>query len=190
LNAAGVAGLPSFASALATEVAADYPNQSAHHYQVTWEPEYNWGSGGTPAQLVQYFQLAYSAIHQADPKALVTRPTLFPEDITPLSNLWSAGLGNYLDAQSMHPYVGWPPETNGLVSNIRTQMGYRFQRNGITVLALWDYQAASSALNLAVPIESIQICDWMANCTNTTSSSGSIGLTLGASPVCVVGHGL
>jgi hypothetical protein len=309
LNAAGVAGLPGFASALATEVAADYPHQTAHYYQVTWEPEYNWGFGGTPAQLVQYFQLAYSAIHQADPKALVTGPTLFPEDITPLSDLWSAGLGNYLDAQSMHPYVGWPPETNGLVSNIRTQMqmaqnaaghsipfvgtehgltsasigeldealgdirttiillgegfkfdfdfyiadswnssptetdytygfywnldpnidfgtdklgpkpaapafaamtylldgtttsgalsnlsgtqmGYRFQRDSTTVLALWDYQAASSALNLAVPIESIQICDWMANCTNTTSSSGSIGLTLGASPIYVVGHGL
>jgi hypothetical protein len=69
-------------------------------------------------------------------------------------------------------------------------MGYRFQRNSTTVLALWDYQAASSAINLAVPVESIQICHWMANCTNATSSSGSIGLTLGASPIYVVGHGL
>jgi hypothetical protein len=124
LNPAGIAGLPRFASAYATEVAADYPNQSAHYYQVNWEPELPWCFGGTPAQLVQYYQLTHAALHQADPKAVVAGPTLFPTDadITQLSNLWAAGLGRYIDAQSVHPYVAWPPETNGLVSNLRTQM--------------------------------------------------------------------
>ena len=122
LNDAGITGLPDFAETLATEVAADYATQSSHYYQVTWEPEYNWCFGGSPKQLVQMYQLVYSAIHKADPKAIVAGPTLFPEDIVPLNNLWSAGLGQYIDALAMHPYVTWPPETHGLIANIRTQL--------------------------------------------------------------------
>ena len=122
LNSSGVEGFPGFAQTLAEEVAADYASQSAHYYQVTWAPDATWCFGGTPQQLVQFYQLSYAAIHRADPKAIVTGPTLFPQETTPLSQLWSASLGSYVDAVSMHPYVQWPPETNGLVSNIRMQM--------------------------------------------------------------------
>jgi hypothetical protein len=81
--------------------------------------------------------------------------------------------------------------TSGPLSNLSgTQMGYRFTRNGTTILALWDYQAASSTVNLAVAAQNIQICDWMDNCRTATSSSGSINLTLGASPIYVIGQGL
>ncbi len=308
MSAAGVAEFPAFAQAYAQQVALAYPNQTSHYYQVTWEPEKGWCFNGTTAQLVQFYQLSYSAIHRADPKAIVMGPTLFPEDITPLSQLWAAGLGNYVDAVSMHPYVKFPPETNNFVSNIReqmkmaqsakgkavpflgtehgytsasngeldealgniratiivlgegfkfdfaffiadywdttpgetsntygyywnldpkhpfnsnkigpkitvpayaamtllldgsttagpianltgTQMGYRFTRNGTTVLALWDYKATSSTVDITTPSESVQVCDWMDNCS-TTKSAGTISLKLTSAPTYIVGTNL
>ncbi len=308
LNVTGTQGMAGFTKARAQQVAADYPGQSAHYYQITWEPEIPGGWGGTPAQLVQYFQYSYAAIHQGDPKAIVMGPTMFPYDKSPMAGLWAAGLGNYLDAVSMHPYVRWPPEPNGFVSDIRTQMtmaknakghsipfvgtehgftsssigelnqalgdirstlillgegfkfdvafyiadfwyhsptetnntfgyywnlnptlpygtdklgpkpaapayaamtylldgattsgplsglsgtqmGYRFERNGIATLVLWDYQAAASVLILPVPSESIKICNWMGNCFNTASVN-SILLSLRSAPIYVTGPGL
>ena len=121
LNLAGTEGLPAFAKALAESVAADHPRQSAHYYQMTWEPEMPAGFGGTPEQFVEFYKLAYTNIHEADPKAIVMGPTLFPGDEAILSKLLSAGLGDHLDAVSMHPYVKFPPESNGLVGNIRLQ---------------------------------------------------------------------
>jgi hypothetical protein len=308
LNTTGTQGISGFTKARAQQVATDYAGQSAHYYQMTWEPEFPGGWGGTPAQLVQFFQNSYTAIHQGDPKAIVMGPTMFPSDKVPMSQLWAAGLGNYLDAVSMHPYTQWPPEAHGLVSDIRTQMkmaqsakghtvpfvgtehgyssgpigelnqalgnirstiillgegfkfdvafyiadfwdhspietnnafgyywnlnpklpygtdklgpkpaapafaamtymldgttssgpisnlsgtqvGYRFERNGTAILALWDYQAAASTLTLPVPSESIQICNWMGNCFSTASVT-SILLSLRASPIYIIGPGL
>lgn len=322
LNSAGVAGLPGFASALATETAADYPSQSNHYYQVTWEPESPWCFGGAPAELVQYLQLVYSQIHAADPKGYVMGPTIFPgDDSSQTAALYTAGLGSVLDAFSIHPYyqysstgVSGLPENNNIVAatraeiaaataavghaipmvgtesgfnsgnigdggtanilyealgNVRenliligegysvnltfypadfwnssptetgnlygyyfnldpaipygtdkigpkpvvpayaamtyfidgsttqgpvsgltgTQLGYRFTRGGVNTVALWDYQAASSALTLTTPAENLQVCDWMGNCTNITSS-GSLTLTLGAAPIYVIGQNL
>ncbi len=89
---------------------------------MTWEPAIPLLFGGTPQQLVQYYQVAYVAIHQADAKAMVMGPTVFPVDPAPMQQLWSAGLAKYLDAVSVHPYVKYPPEQHGLISGIRTQM--------------------------------------------------------------------
>jgi hypothetical protein len=308
LNTTGTQGMAGFAKARAEQVATDYAGQSAHYYQVTWEPEIPAGFGGTPAQLVEFYQHSYAAIHQGDPKAIVMGPTLFPGDKVPMTQLWAAGLATYIDAVSMHPYAQWPPETNGLVSNIRmhmkmaqdakghsipfvgtehgyasgsigdlkqalgnirstiillgegfkfdvafyiadfwkhspsetnktfgyywnlnpkttygtdklgpkpvapafaamtywldgtttsgplsnlsgTQMGYRFERKGTAILALWDYQAASSSVTLPVPSGSVEICNWMGNCY-TTANVTSIKLSLGSSPTYVIGHGL
>ena len=122
LNSSGIEGLPQFANARASAFAADFHSQSARYYQVTWEPEMPMLFGGTPQQLVQYFQLSYQAIHRADPKAIVMGPTMFPGDESAMSRLWSAGLAHYVDAISIHPYVKFPAEANNLVSNIRTQM--------------------------------------------------------------------
>ena len=276
---------------------------------MTWEPEIPWCYNGTGAQLTQYYQLVYDAIHAADLTAQVMGPTLFyHNDEAQLASMYAAGFGRLIDAFSIHPYAPWPFETSDLITNLRaemaqvnaaagktvpffgtehglvsgqigelnqargnireeiallgegfihdysfyiadfwvkspteldntygyywnlnpakysgtdklgpkpavpayaamtylldgtttsgpisnlsgTQMGYRFQRKGTTILALWDHQSASSRVNLAVPAESIQICDWMGNC-NTTSSTGSLNLTLGASPIYVIGRGI
>ena len=308
LNTTGAQGMAGFAKARAQEVAADYAGQSSHYYQVTWEPEVPGGWAGTPAQLIQFFQQSYAAIHQGDPKAIVMGPTMLPGDTVPMAQLWAAGLAPYLDAVSMHPYAQWPPETNGLVSDIRTQMkmaqdakghslpfvgtehgltsgsitalnqalgnirttlillgegfkfdvafyiadfwehspietnntfgyywnldpnlpygtdkmgpkpaapafaamtylldgttssgplsnlsgtqmGYRFERNGTAILALWDYQAAASTLTLPVPSESVEICNWMGNCFSTASVT-SILLSLRSAPIYIIGRGL
>jgi len=305
LNSLGTISLPGFAGALAEETSASYTQQSAHYYQITWEPQSKWCFGGSTAQLVQYYKLTYAAIHQADAKALVTGPTLFPGDDATMKELWAAGLGNYVDAQSLHPYVKFPPESNGLVSSVRaqmqlaeaakghsipfvgtehgyssssigelnealgnirttlillgegfkfdisfyiadfwspnfsdkshyygyyynlnpklaygsdkiapkpaapafaamsllldgtstagpvanltgSQMGYRFLRNGTTILALWDYQAASSTVSVPVAADSAQVCTWMDNCSTVAASSGKITVQLGASPSYVV----
>jgi hypothetical protein len=122
LNAEGLVGLPEFTKARASEFAADFPAQSSHYYQMTWEPAIPVLFGGTPAQLVQYFQVAYSAIHAADAKAVVMGPTVFPIDPKPMQQLWSAGLAKYIDAVSFHPYVKYPPEHNGIVAGVRMQM--------------------------------------------------------------------
>jgi hypothetical protein len=305
LNSLGTISLPGFAGALAEEVSTSYTQQSAHYYQITWEPQSKWCYGGSTAQLVEYFKLTYAALHQADAKAVVTGPTLFPGDDATLKELWAAGLGNYVDAESLHPYVKFPPESNGLVSSIRSQMqmaeaakghsipfvatehgyssssigelnealgnirttiillgegfkfdisfyiadfwspnfsdhshyygyyynlnpklaygsdkiapkpaapafaamsllldgssaagpvanltgsqmGYRFQRNGTTILALWDYQAASSTVSVPVAADSAQICTWMDNCSTAAANGGKITVQLGASPTYVV----
>lgn len=122
LTTAGEEGLTAFAKEYAGAVATNYAGQTSHYYQMTWEPVIPQGFKGTPAQLVQFYKSSYAAIHAADPKAVVMGPTLFADSKALISNLWSAGLGQYLDAVSMHPYTTFPPEAANLVSNVRTQM--------------------------------------------------------------------
>ncbi len=121
LNKAGAAAFPDFAYQLAQAYAADYPSQSSRYYQITWEPA-NWCFAGSIQQLVQFYQLAYEPLHRGDSKAMVMGPTLFPENGAMLAQMWAAGFGKYVDAVSMHPYSKWPPETNGLIANVREQM--------------------------------------------------------------------
>jgi hypothetical protein len=123
LNPAGIAGLPTFATALATEVPKDYPGQSQHFYQVTWEPEVPWCFGGTGAELEQYFQLSYGPLHAADATAQVMGPTLFYHgDEGQLASLYAAGLGSEIDAFSIHPYAAYPYETTPLIADLRAEM--------------------------------------------------------------------
>ena len=125
LNETGETALPSFALALAKAFAADYKNQKSRYYQVTWEPGAGWCFGGTPEELVKIFKQSYEAIHQGDPHAIVAGPTLFAltDSTKALEGLWAAGLGKYIDALSIHPYVKeWPPETNGLADILRDQL--------------------------------------------------------------------
>jgi len=78
----------------------------------------------------------------------------------------------------------------GPMSNLAgTQLGYRFQRNGTTILAVWDYQSTSTA-TLSAPNGSIQVCNWMGNCTAVPGSGGSISLHLSGAPTYVIGRDL
>src|SRR6266852_103699 len=147
LSFAGVQGFPEFAKARASGFAADYSAQSRHYYQITWEPAIPVLFGGTPEELVQYFQVTYSAIHQGDPKAVVMGPTVFPIDPRPMQQLWSAGLAKYIDAVSFHPYVKYPPEENGLVGGIRTQMKLATAAKGHSMAFVGTEHGYSSGTN-------------------------------------------
>ena len=116
LNATAISELPHFASAYATAAKNQYPNQD-RYYQITWE---TWGPadfGGTDAQLLKFYQLAYPAIHAADPSAIVMGPTMFVTTQSLLKLLQAAGsppFSSVVDGISMHDYEsgGWPPENN------------------------------------------------------------------------------
>ena len=70
-----------------------------------------------------------------------------------------------------------------------SQMGYRFQRGTTTILVLWDYAAASSTASFSVPPGGMQICNWMNNCRSITNG-GNMNVSLGPSPIYLIGQGL
>jgi hypothetical protein len=130
LNPTGASEEPSFMESLAAAFATMAANQTNRYYQMTWEPQYPWCFQGTPAQLVEYYSLAYEKIKAVDPGAIVVGPTLFlrPQSTTDLQALWDAQLGQYVDGLSIHPYVPvFPPEPaastyEGFVPTLRAQL--------------------------------------------------------------------
>jgi hypothetical protein len=309
LNTAGQSGITAFATAYGNEVATDFKNQTNHYYQVTWEPEKPGNYSGSAAQLVQYFSLTYAALHAQ------AGPTLFPVDSETsygqqIQALWAAGLGSYLDAESMHPYASSAtaaPETTNFISDLTTQislataavghsipfigtehgyssgsittlqqaewdirqaiivlglgfkfdfgfyiadfwtvspvetenlygfyynlnphvsfgtnkigpkiavpafsamtlfldgttsngtisgttgsqLGYKFTNGAVKTVAVWDYLTTS---NISIPASgAVQQCTWMGNCTPATISGGNISLSLGPTPIYLIGPGL
>lgn len=76
-------------------------------YQITWEPNDGWGWSGTDEQFLSIYQIAYNTIKKYDPTAVVMGPTLAnlgPEMKSQFQRLLGKGLGNYMNAISMHPY--------------------------------------------------------------------------------------
>ena len=116
LNEAGEIGWAKYCSEIGAAFPENYPKQTFHPYQLTWEPAYPWNWKGTDAQLVRIYEIGYTALHKADHHAVVLGPTNgFGED-----NLFKAGLGRYIDGFSIHNYVTYPPEQDGYVNKIRT----------------------------------------------------------------------
>lgn len=110
-----------YCEAAAKAFSLNYPDQKLHLYQVTWEPVYPWGYKGTTPQLVRIYQLAYPALHKADPEATVMGPTggnIGTDGVDWSEGLFKAGIGKYLDAYSIHPYFSLPPEKEDLIAHI------------------------------------------------------------------------
>lgn len=101
--------------------AALNPDRQQRIYQITWEPIAPWGFKGTNEDLVRIYQIAYRAIHEADPRGAVAGPTRGIEHGDPQKHvpLFKAGLGQYLDAFSTHPYYAAESERDGMVRDIR-----------------------------------------------------------------------
>jgi hypothetical protein len=100
----------------------NYPDRKEDIYQITWEPVYPWGFKGTDEQLIKIYEIAYKALHEVDPKAVVIGPTgagITIRDLKWNANLFRKGLGKYLDGFSIHPYFSIHPERDGLIKNIR-----------------------------------------------------------------------
>ncbi|MFZ2655921.1 MAG: sugar-binding protein [Victivallales bacterium] len=103
--------------------AEEYPDVNERIYQITWEPVYPWGFKGTDKDLVRIYEIAFPAIHSADPRAVVVGPTysgVGKESLIWHNGLFKEELGKYIDGFSIHPYKSNPPERAGLVENIRS----------------------------------------------------------------------
>lgn len=106
----------------ANAFAAKYPDRKKHIYQITWEPIQPWGFKGTDAELIRIYEIAYKALHEADPNAIVAGPCrgLYgngdPQDTYRLLKM---GLGKYMDAFVAHPYFTATPEKDGMPQSIR-----------------------------------------------------------------------
>ncbi|MGQ0601847.1 MAG: O-antigen ligase family protein [Anaerolineales bacterium] len=102
-----------FASA-ASEFAARYQDQ-IDVYQIGDEPNLSaaWGGPPSAAEYVALLQSAYTAIHAADPTAIVLASALAPtietgpeniSDLLYLQQLYDLGAGQYFDAAAGKPY--------------------------------------------------------------------------------------
>ena len=108
------------------------PADQRHFYEVTWEPNVPWGWKGTPAELVRVYQIAYQELHAADPKAVVTGPTLAlsPSTYDEMLALFQDGLAKYLDVIDIHPYSQETPEKQRLVERMRALRALARQQSG------------------------------------------------------------
>jgi hypothetical protein len=88
-------------------------------YEILWEPCIPWGWYGSVDEIVKTFEVAHRVIHEVDPNGLVAGPTLSGlNDTEYLEKLLKAGLSQYLDVQSCHPYKGYPPEKTAVEQGI------------------------------------------------------------------------
>jgi len=108
------------------------PADQRHFYEVTWEPNVPWGWKGTPAELVRIYQIAYQELHSADPKAVVTGPTLAlsPSTYEEMLALFQEGLAKYIDVIDIHPYSQETPEKQQLVERMRALRTLARQQSG------------------------------------------------------------
>jgi hypothetical protein len=100
-----------------------YPDREENIYQITWEPQ----GFKNDERLIRVYQIAYKALHETDPKAMVIGPTSSGSmgSVAWDERLLSKGLGKYLDGYSIHPYLDWPnlrrtPEQNSLIEALRS----------------------------------------------------------------------
>lgn len=102
---------------LAKLYSTTYSNESIQHFEITTEPMFGWGYKGTAEGLVRAHEIAYKAIHEANPKATVGGPTFTGVGaggdwgfVDTHKKIFEAGIGQYIDVMHMHPYVGQPEE--------------------------------------------------------------------------------
>ena len=129
LNDKGRKALPGFASNFAMAFSRQNPSSSVRYYQITWEPFEKTCFNGTDEELIDFYRYSYSAIHDADPNAIIVGPTLLLTNSAQLRRLLEAGLGKYIDGFSLHTYQPgngkealFPPESNGFVGLLRSQL--------------------------------------------------------------------
>lgn len=87
-------------------------------YQPLWEPDLYLSND----DIVRIYRLARKAIREADPDALILGPCFSHIGIGSVDahrKLFEKGFLDLVDEVSLHPYIAYPVEENGLVENIR-----------------------------------------------------------------------
>ena len=135
LNSAGEIGWANYCKAVGKQFPIRFPNRGNHLYQITWEPwvdsYLNGGNtDGDSSNILRIYQLCYSALHESDPNAVVLGSTDGlggGVERAFVTALYNKGLGNYIDAASMHPYYSgydtvptWPESNAEGLSNALT----------------------------------------------------------------------
>lgn len=106
LTAEGEPAFREFCLKLGRYMSAACSNEPVHYYQVTAEPEIPWGFKGSLDDLVRIYQIAYPALHEADPAAVVGGPAIGIMANDEVRGLLQRGLGQYIDVLDFHPYMG------------------------------------------------------------------------------------
>ena len=87
-------------------------------YQVLWEPDLYLSDD----DIVRIYRIARKAIREADPEALILGPCFSHIGLGSVDahrRLFEKGFLDYVDEVTLHPYIPYPVEENGLVENIR-----------------------------------------------------------------------
>ncbi len=87
-------------------------------YQPLWEPDLYLSND----DIVRIYRIARKAIREADPDALILGPCFSHIGIGSVDahrKLFEKGFLDLVDEVSLHPYIQYPVEENGLVENIR-----------------------------------------------------------------------
>ncbi len=109
----GPTSAPAFGT-FAGQVASRYAPEGVHVYEIWNEPNISfWQPSANPQAYTAVLCAAYSAIHAADPEAIVLTGGMSPAGTGPttyspqawLSALYADGAGNCFDGVAMHPYV-------------------------------------------------------------------------------------
>lgn len=100
------------------------PWQRRNYYHIHHEPDWHWK--GTDEQFIQMYKVAHTALHAADPDAVLLGPRygVVAKSAEHLERLLPMGLGQYLDGLSTHVYYLPPrmsvtPEQANMVENLR-----------------------------------------------------------------------
>ncbi len=91
-------------------------------YQPLWEPDLIM----TNAQIEEIYRAARQGLHSTDPNALVLGPcfhSIHASSVSKMEELFKLGFLDYIDEFTIHPYIRYPVEANGLVQNIRRLKG-------------------------------------------------------------------
>ena len=127
LNALGEHEWRRYCVAVATSYMRQYPTRRQRIYQITWEPTSPWGFAGSADDLVKIYRIAYSAIHETDQSAFIIGPAGAPLNFKAIDwarELLEAGLANYIDGFSVHPYTEFPPkfppELHGFIHHVKS----------------------------------------------------------------------
>lgn len=165
LTTEGEKGFESYCRTLAKAVALSYSDMTEHYYEVVWEP--NIFFDGRPEDIVRYFEIAHSAIHAEDPKAVVMGPTL--SSLSPTAHccgglnsleytrkLLDKGLGRFIDAYSIHPYTSVPPERHKLAECYRALRKMLYDACGRRIPIVGTEQGFKSTGDLATELVNAQ----------------------------------
>ena len=115
-------------------------------YQPMWEPDLFF----TDDEILKLHKVAWEGIHAGDPDAKVLGPCF--SNITPglverHKRLFEKGLLKYIDEFTIHPYLQYPVEQNGLVENIRTLKKLVRQYSGGKEIRLRANESGYSAIS-------------------------------------------